>query len=361
MSTDGTFIFASADVPVITGSDGDDCISLYGGKGTQAVHGGAGTDTVRLDRALLSFTIETDGATGYILRGPDKSIRLDGIEAIEIAEQRFSIASASAANGGAGDDTLIWVGSRPSINGGDGSDTLVMCGEFGADKSTFALASDGSWRVTVGDREVTLTGIEKLAFGALTVDLATDGALLLQATAHVGTDGPDNLLGSDLGYALHGGEGDDTLEGRGGDDSLYGGKGDDTAIYRGNRADYEVRTDSYGLRASVRDLHDGRDGNDGLGSIEWLRFADGTFKLSDIATRDQPPQRPSESELTDGCISAVFIPDFVTTTNSSDADGNLFEASGWLHPMAAERERPVVELTGTTLVQGDLWLSHCIP
>lgn len=359
MAAEGTYIFANAGVPVITGSDGDDFIALYGGKGTQTVHGGAGTDTACLNRALLKYTIEPDGATGYVLRGPNESIRLDGIEAIEIASQRFSIAAASAANGGAGDDTLIWVGSRPRINGGDGTDTLVMCGEFGAENSAFARASDGSWRVTVGDREVALTGIEKLAFGALTVDLASDGALLLQTTAHVSTDGPDNLLGNDLGYALHGGDGDDTLEGRGGDDSLYGGKGDDTAIYRGNRADYEVRTDYHGLRASVRDLRDGRDGNDELGSIEWLRFADGTFKLSDIAMRDQPPPRPSEFELTDGCISAVFIPDFVTTTNASDADGNLFDAS--LHPMAAERERSFVELTGTAMVHGDLWLSHCIP
>jgi hypothetical protein len=361
MAAEGTYILARAGVPVITASDGDDFMALYGGKGTQTVHGGSGTDTVYLDRALMKYTIEPDGATGYFLRGPTESIRLDGVEAVEIAGQRFSIATASAANGGEGDDTLVWVGSRPRISGADGTDTLVMGSELGAENSAFARASDGSWHVTIGDREVALTGIEKLTFGGLTIDLATDGVHLLQPTAHAATDGPDALFGNDLGYALRGGEGDDTLEGRGGDDSLYGGKGDDTAIYRGNRADYEVRTDYRGLVASVRDQRDGRDGNDELGSIEWLRFADGTFKLSDIATRDQPPQRPSESELTDGCISAVFIPDFVTTTNTSDADGNLFNASGWLHPMAAERERPVVELTGTSMVQGDFWLSHCIP
>jgi Ca2+-binding RTX toxin-like protein len=295
MAAEGTCILASAGVPVITGSDGDDFISLYGGKGTQTVHGGAGTDTVCLDRAPLSFTIETDGAMGYILLGANETIRLDSIEAIEIAGQRFSIASASAANGGEGDDTLVWMGARHHISGGDGTDTLAMGGELGAENSAFARASDGAWHVTIGDREVTIAGIEKFTFGGLTVDLAADGDTLLQHTSHHATPGPDALVGNDLGYPLRGGAGEDTLEGRGGDDALYGDAGDDTAIYRGNRADYDIRyEDRLGTelgRALVHDSVDARDGADILESVEWLQFADGTFKLQDVAAKPEPTDK----------------------------------------------------------------------
>lgn len=78
------------------------------------------------------------------------------------------------------------------------------------------------------------------------------------------------LMGTGTGNTLTGGSGDDVLRGLAGNDVLNGGGGSDTAVFSGNRALYSWTATGSGISIS------GPEGNDTLGGIEWLRFADMT-------------------------------------------------------------------------------------
>jgi Domain of unknown function (DUF4214) len=92
---------------------------------------------------------------------------------------------------------------------------------------------------------------------------------------------------------IQGGTGNDTFIGYGSGqwgDKFYGGEGIDTAVFRGNRADYQIEflTDMWDGRIEgggrvegfkITDRRENRDGIDYLSGVERLRFSDGNLAL----------------------------------------------------------------------------------
>lgn len=101
--------------------------------------------------------------------------------------------------GGAGDDTIVANTGNDVYDGGDGVDTLDMSAATG--RANVNL-ENGTARGLGRD---TVSNIENV----------------------IGSDGNDNLRGSDAANDLVGGEGNDRLDGRAGDDTLSGGAGND--------------------------------------------------------------------------------------------------------------------------------------
>lgn len=101
-----------------------------------------------------------------------------------------------------------------------------------------------------------------------------------------GGDGDDAVNGGPGNDRLFGGKGSDNLDGDLGDDDLYPGLGDDfirggvgidTVVLQGNRLDYTVR--DLGGQVELR----GPDGIKVLAEMEFVRFADVTIPLSELA------------------------------------------------------------------------------
>jgi len=82
---------------------------------------------------------------------------------------------------------------------------------------------------------------------------------------------------------IDGGAGNDLITGGIGDDIIDGGEGIDTAIFTGNIRDYDIA--NVDGRIVVHDRTAGRDGSDHLTKLEFLRFADVTIDVRDLAVR----------------------------------------------------------------------------
>ena len=181
-------------------------------------------------------------------------------------------------NGTAGDDRLYGGKGADRVDGREGVDTFFVGTPFA---ETFVARDGSSTIVGAGAYRDMLVDVEFIQFADVLVRL--DDPVLQQTVQHVRSEGADLLIGNDLGYTLEGRGGDDVFIGNGGDDSLYGGKGNDTAVYRGDRADYEIEYDTASGHVFVHDQTSGRDGSDRLHGIEALRFADGELALQPAA------------------------------------------------------------------------------
>ena len=186
-------------------------------------------------------------------------------------------------------DTLYVGKGNEVIDGKGGSDVLVINTTYTNSGLRFDSIK-GSWMLN----SVQLLNIESIKFGDVQLELSD--VRLTQPTQHVSTNGADNIVGSDFGYVLGGGNGDDRFTGNGGDDTLYGGKGIDVAIYRGSRSDYVVERNGTTGRYTVQDLNTNRDGTDTLVSIERLLFADGEFAIDDLATLKPGSEPPPPTQ-----------------------------------------------------------------
>jgi len=277
-------------IELIGGAE-DDQFSLYGGKGTQRIVGGAGIDTIELNYGAERYALEKQGDT-WVLHADQDSIRLEGIEQIRWNGQTQTLEQAlGGQQGTAGDDQFMLMRHHREYDGGAGIDALVLPSTY--DPTVHLEQQGDAWLLRLSDRELLLRNVEVLRFNNMELDLQRDGAKALQPIQQhlLGADGL-HLIGNALGTPLMGGLGDDRLEGGGGDDSLYGGKGQDTAVFSGLRSQYEVRLDSFTGQASVRDRVSGRDGNDTLIAIEKLQFADGLFDLEAVAEHHSSQPEP---------------------------------------------------------------------
>lgn len=111
----------------------------------------------------------------------------------------------------------------------------------------------------------------------------------------IGGSGDDTITGNSRSNEITGGAGDDTID---------GGDGNDIAIFSGNKADYTI-SGSGTITVS------GADGTDTLTNIEYLKFADGYYDVTDLGTTIAAW---SSLTLTDGT-------DEVTTGGATYGDG----------------------------------------
>ena len=228
------------------GNGGDD--NLTGGQGNDYLDGEAGYDTAFYfgNKADYSVVQQVGGdwvVTDLRSGSPDGTDRLTStIEKIQFAD----------------DVTILHADASGVVYGTDGNDSLSGTGGIdsiypnGGDDTVFAGAGD--------DR----------VFGYLGNDILNgqDGNDLLSGDA--GNDILDGGAGDD---SLNGGDGDDILTPGAGNDYVDGGNGRDTVVFSGNRGDYTVTSDGFGLH--INDIRSGSpDGtvNIAAGSVEVLRF-----------------------------------------------------------------------------------------
>ena len=209
-------LIGSAFDDVLTGDAGDNTIT--GGAGADRIDGAGGIDTVDFSASAVGVEVFLDGR---VSRGGD--VEGDTYANIEVLK---GSTFADHLVGGSGDETLFGGAGDDVLEGGSGADLLD--GGAGFDIASYAgssagvrVALDGSLRDggdAVGDRFVSIEGLEGSGFG-------------------------DTLVGTAGDDVLRGLAGDDVLVGMGGADAIDGGEGFDTADYSASRAGVTVRLD----------------------------------------------------------------------------------------------------------------------
>ena len=272
---------------ILNGGDGDDVID--GGGGNDIIFGGKGND------------ILTGGDGNDILHGNDGDDTLDG---------------------GNGDDTLL---------GGAGDDTLIVSsGTDILDGNTDPLGDTVDFRNATAGVNANLGGAQQTFTSSFGNVLARDTFLNIQNITGSAFD--DTLTGDGNGNTLKGMGGNDTLVGAGGNDTLDGGTGNDTAVYTGTFAQYTVAVGITG-NGTVTDNTVARDGTDGLTSIEFIQFSNGTFNSATqlftpngpvnhapVANADPGYTVNEDNTLTVNAANGVL-------TNDTDADADILTAS----------------------------------
>ncbi len=319
-----------------TGTDADDV--LYVGKGNELIDGKAGYDVLNTYPHFTSSGLQFDSTKGLwsIANGSGRADLVD-IEAIqftgiklELNEQTKRLVTDSYQSGTGASDALYMSTVTEVIDGKGGADVLDLSSYY-YNNSWFNYAASGlaydstkgHWMVNhfqAGKQPVELIDVESIKFGDIEINL--NDARLSQVTQHVSTDGDDNLIGNDLGYALYGGKGDDVFTGNGGDDILNGGMGKNVAVYRGSSSDYVVERNGTTGIITIQDLNANRDGTDTLWFIENLRFADGEFDINDLATLKpgtEPPPVVGDME-TMPIVFAQIQPTVVQNTPGTSFD-----------------------------------------
>jgi hypothetical protein len=241
----------------VDGQGGDD--TLAGGTGNDNLDGGEGFDLAVLASAAgVSVNLETGQAAG---------------------EGKDTLAHIEAAQGGAGNDTLVGDGGANLLAGDGGNDRLIGAG--GDDTLVGGAGNDlldGGGGLDLAVFDVPGGIYVDLGLGLATVE---GDDTLIGVEGVQGGAGNDTLIGDGNANLLLGAGGDDLLVGGTGDDTLDGGAGTDVAAFAGKIADYEI-ANSAGI-ITVTDLNplvDGNDGADTLTTVEQLRFADGVVVVS---------------------------------------------------------------------------------
>ncbi|MEG3093266.1 calcium-binding protein, partial [Sphingomonas sp. PB1R3] len=177
---------------------------------------------------------------------------------------------------GDGNDTIV-EGGPDRWDGGWGGDDRIELGAGITPDQVTVIRRGNDLLLDFGNGDSIAIGGEPLANGEQAIErvVFADGTIWSASQL--------NLLAAatDSDDVLTGGQGDDWMRGRGGNDVLSGNDGTDTAVFRGDRADYELSTADGVL--TVKDLrpdHHGDDGTDRLTSIERLQFKDAVVSLA---------------------------------------------------------------------------------
>jgi serralysin len=232
-------------------SFGDDTIfgnglgNLFGpGAGTDAVHGGAGEDTVSYSLAF-SPSGSQFGANEAGDRLPVLGVTVDLVtqRATDFAGDVDSFVSIEHAMGSTAGDLLRGNGLANRLGGAEGNDTIeggagndTLDGGTGVDRMAGGIGNDTYVADVVGDivTEGLNQGIDTIRTGlaAYVLKPNVEGIVATTAIAHRFTgNGLDNLITGAAGAdTMIGGAGNDTLDGGTGIDRLLGGIGNDTYI-----------------------------------------------------------------------------------------------------------------------------------
>jgi Ca2+-binding RTX toxin-like protein len=212
-SAPGTAILVNGDL-VITGTDGDDAITVRPGSNR--------------DDVVVQINGTTFGPFRFIGR-----IRADGRAGHDSMIVDRQVSHAAVLDGGSGSDRLQGGGGNDLLRGGDGDDSLI--GTFGSDTldggdgNDVLRGGDGSEQLLGGAGNDSLTGgngDDSLDGGSGRDSLSGDNG----NDSLWGQDGEDTLDGGNGRDLLTGGAGNDALSGGTGDDILAGGDGDDRLI-----------------------------------------------------------------------------------------------------------------------------------
>jgi predicted extracellular nuclease/2',3'-cyclic-nucleotide 2'-phosphodiesterase (5'-nucleotidase family) len=209
------------------------------------------------DPLLASLTIGNPGQTIVgtdsfdFLRGGNADDTISGLQGNDIIF------------GGAGNDSISGDRGLDFLYGEDGDDTLL-----GGNGTDFLFGGLGNDSILGGGNIDFLNG-----------DAGNDTMLGGDdADTMLGSAGDDKLFGENGNDALFGGRGDDVLVGGTGNDYLEGGNGlNDTAEFEGLRSAFTLSgsRNNFVVRNSAL-------GIDTLVGVEFLKFSDGIFAVSDV-------------------------------------------------------------------------------
>ena len=212
-------------------NDGDDSVTVTGGRDVAAM--GAGSDTLIVDWSLIDRGFGSFGFTGSLADGYSGTFFGDDpryYNRVDYSGVEQFVLRAGGANdtirGADGDDTLSGGGGNDDLGGGLGDDLLV--GGLGLD------TLDGGDGMDTADYSDKTTAVVVTLNGATAATVTVNG--LAEDTVRniesvIGGSNKDMLTGDALANRLVGGANNDTLTGGGGEDILDGGVGLDTANY----------------------------------------------------------------------------------------------------------------------------------
>ncbi|MCW8088099.1 glycoside hydrolase family 113 [Sabulicella glaciei] len=270
-----------------TGQTAIQGLSLNGSIVADALHGGLGADM--LNAGMGNDTLFGGGGDDILIGGPSTLA-----SAAPLASTTLVVSARADVLNGVGAKFVILV------NGAQIGGTFEAKAQAGQFSVTFAnTATVNSVGVKfvndemvqgVGDRNLYVLGLE-VNGKSLPISEAVNptgngqGSMWFNSTLSIDTRSrQDWFTGATTDHdTLFGGAGDDTLIGGVGNDYLDGGEGNDVALYSGFRSEYAVSSLSGGF-FQVTDLRTGSpEGTDRLKDVEFLRFADGTFSLPQLA------------------------------------------------------------------------------
>lgn len=257
------------------GGGGDDLVIVRGlADATDSIDGGAGADTIRVDRSGGGLTlagtgritgVETFDGAGQSVTGTAGADALDfsifttltDVPSIRGGAGADVIIGGAGADllmgqtgddrvfGGAGNDRLAGEAGVDVLDGGAGDDVLFIQKAGDANDSLSGGAGLDTIRVASGSGDVTLAGTGRIS-GAEVFDgagrsvLGTGGGDVFDFTIFTtvtgvaainGGNGNDTITGSAAADRLIGGQGADTLNGAGGNDILTGATGNDRFLF----------------------------------------------------------------------------------------------------------------------------------
>lgn len=250
---------------------------------------------------------------------------LDRIESFRFADGTSWNISGMVVGGG-GNDTLA---------GGAGAD--VFAGRAGNDTYTVNHAGDV---VLENGGEGTDTVQTSLASYALTANVEN-----LLGTAATG----QTLSGNAANNVVTGNAANDVLIGGGGNDTLDGAGGINTAVFSGNLSHYLINYDNATQKFLVTDQRSGSpDGIDVISNVNFLRFADGTFGILNLAPNHAPQMSlPSGANVQ---ASPGQILQLSSLFSATDADNN--ELSYYIYDSTADANSGHFVVNGTVMAAG---------
>lgn len=219
----------------------------------QCIWDAGGTDTLDFsacrDATVINLNAGTFSSTapGYNNISIAYNVTIERAIAGSGGSTIYGNAAGNVISGGVGNDVIYQGAGNDQISGNGGSDTVV----FSKTLASYALSGNLSTLGVGGDGADTLTGIARLQFSDITVQLSNYGALL------TGTYG-DDVLTAGTGRQL-----------------IATGSGLDTVRFSDSVSHYALA--ATGSAMTVTDLSGG--GADLLTGVERLTFADGALAL----------------------------------------------------------------------------------
>ena len=301
-------------------------LTLVGTDVGNALHGGLGADVLR--GSLGNDVLNGGGGSDVLVGGPDTLANI-----ILRASTTLTVTAKADVLNGVGAKFHILVNG---VQTGGVFEAMSALSDFSVSfANTIPVTSVGVRFVNdefiqgVGDRNL-YVNVVAVNGNVLPLSEAVNptgngqGAMWWNSTLSIDTTAKQEFFTSSSTDAdiLRGGAGDDLLIGGAGNDFLDGGDGTDTASHMGLRSQYAVSRLADG-DFRVNDLRaDSPEGMDTLRGVEFLRFADGTFSLTQLAgTPVVPPPPPLPTVTAISTDTGISVTDRITSDNTLSFTG----------------------------------------